>query len=267
MTTAPTGGPVTTAPTGVDEYLLAFADDEHLMGQQHTEWIGVAPFLEEDLAFSSIGQDELGHAALLYELVLELNGTEITDQTVDGLAFDRPAEHFRSCELVEYGTTDWAEALVRHWLYDTTEELRWGLVANSSLTALAEIAARAEREEIYHRLHAEALIKPLLASAEAKPRLIDALTTVLPLAAGLVEPVAGEQQALAEGVTAASTTTLYPEVMARAAALFELSDTDLPSPPGHPALPGHQRTARSAHFGPLLARMREVFDFDPDAVW
>ena len=30
------------------EYLLALADDDHLMGQQHTEWIGVAPFLEEE---------------------------------------------------------------------------------------------------------------------------------------------------------------------------------------------------------------------------
>ncbi len=47
------------------EYLLAFADDEHLMGQRYTEWIGVAPFLEEDLALASIGQDELGHAAML----------------------------------------------------------------------------------------------------------------------------------------------------------------------------------------------------------
>ena len=69
--------------SGVREFLLAFADDEHLMGQQHTEWIGVAPFLEEDLAFSSIGQDELGHAALLYELVLELDGIEPTDTAVD----------------------------------------------------------------------------------------------------------------------------------------------------------------------------------------
>ena len=50
--------------------LLAFADDEHLMGQRHTEWIGVAPFLEEDLAFASIGQDELGHAAMLYALAM-----------------------------------------------------------------------------------------------------------------------------------------------------------------------------------------------------
>ena len=61
---------MTSVPTeALREFLLAFADDEHLMGQQHTEWIGVAPFLEEDLALASIGQDELCHAVMLYELV------------------------------------------------------------------------------------------------------------------------------------------------------------------------------------------------------
>ena len=66
------------ADTGIDfggrEHLLALADDEHLIGQQHTEWIGVAPFLEEDLAFASIAQDELGHAAALYEVITHSAG-------------------------------------------------------------------------------------------------------------------------------------------------------------------------------------------------
>ncbi len=33
------------------EHLLAFADDEHMIGARHTNWIGLGPFLEEDLAF------------------------------------------------------------------------------------------------------------------------------------------------------------------------------------------------------------------------
>jgi len=133
------------------EYLLAFADDEHLIGQQHTEWIGVAPFLEEDLALASIGQDELGHAAMLYELVCERDGVEATDESIDALAYGRGAQEYRSCGLVEYSTTDWAEALVRHWIYDCLEEMRWGLVANSTYQPLADAAVRAGREEAFHR--------------------------------------------------------------------------------------------------------------------
>ena len=53
------------------EHLLALADDEHIIGARHTNWIGLGPFLEEDLAFCSIAQDELGHAIGLYELLLD----------------------------------------------------------------------------------------------------------------------------------------------------------------------------------------------------
>ena len=77
------------------EYLLAFADDEHLMGQRYTEWIGVAPFLEEDLALASIGQDELGHAAMLYAVVA---GDD--DSAIDRLALLRDADAARGAGRV-----------------------------------------------------------------------------------------------------------------------------------------------------------------------
>ena len=250
------------APRGVREFLLAFADDEHLMGQQHTEWIGVAPFLEEDLAFSSIGQDELGHAALLYELLLELDGVEPTDTAVDTLAFGRASHDYRCCHLVEYTTRDWAEALARHWVYDTFEEMRWQLVADSSLPKLAAIAGRALREEAFHRRHADALLDKLLASPEARERVAPALEAVAPMVPGLCEPVAGEAEAIRDGVTSASTIDLLEPLERAVAERFLLSATR------HAAADGQRRrTSRSADFEPLMARMREVLDYDPEAVW
>lgn len=241
-------------------YLLAFADDEHLMGQQHTEWIGVAPFLEEDLAFSSIGQDELGHAVMLYELVCELDGIEITDATVDALAY-RGADRYRSAALVEYHTTDWAEALVRHWIYDTVEAMRWELVATSSVDALAAIGQRAEREESFHRLHADAMLDPLVQNPDARPRLLAALDALLPLAPSLIEAVAGEAELLAAGVTSGPMTGLAPKIKAAIAARFDIAEPDLY------VQDGANRTTRSADFQPLMTRMREVIDLDPAAVW
>ena len=250
-------------PQGVREYLLAFADDEHLMGQQHTEWIGVAPFLEEDLAFSSIGQDELGHAALLYELVLDLEGIEATDTTLDTLAFGRPSGDYRCCHLAEYTTRDWAEALVRHWIYDTFEEMRWQLVAGSSLPALAAVARKALGEEAYHRRHADALLDTLLDSPEARDRILGALDAVGPLVEGLCEPVEGEAEAISEGVAAASTEGLLELLRGAVEERF-----GRPAVAGSPAGSGqHRRTVRSAGFEPLLARMREVLDYDLEAVW
>ena len=39
------------------------ADDEFVIGFCDSEWTGIAPLLEEDVAMSSLAQDELGHAA------------------------------------------------------------------------------------------------------------------------------------------------------------------------------------------------------------
>jgi ring-1,2-phenylacetyl-CoA epoxidase subunit PaaC len=52
------------------DLLLAIADDELFLGWRNSEWTGIAPFLEEDVAFSSIAQNEIGHARALYELVV-----------------------------------------------------------------------------------------------------------------------------------------------------------------------------------------------------
>lgn len=283
------GAPLTEVPDGLREFLLAFADDEHLMGQQHTEWIGVAPFLEEDLAFSSIGQDELGHAALLYELVLELDGIEPTDAAVDTLAFGRPDGDYRSCHLVEYTTNHWAEALVRHWIYDTFEVSRWQLVGDSTLPKLASIARKALKEEAFHRRHADALLDKLLASREARTRILAALQAIAPLVAGMCEPVAGETDAVGGGVTAGSTAELLEPLLEDIAKRFPGSDVDGSDVDGFPfgrsaggtvggsgasglraAISANGqvgRTRRSVWFEPLMTRMREVLDYDPEAVW
>ena len=67
----------------MNELLLGLADDELVLGWRDSEWTGIAPVLEEDVAFSSIAQNEIGHARAVYEL--------LTDDA-DALAFDRALE-------------------------------------------------------------------------------------------------------------------------------------------------------------------------------
>ena len=68
-----------------EQQLLAIADDELFLGWRESEWTGIAPMLEEDVAFSSIAQNEIGHARALYQLVVGEDGD------ADALAFDRAA--------------------------------------------------------------------------------------------------------------------------------------------------------------------------------
>ena len=99
--------------------LLALADDELILGWRNSEWTGIAPFLEEDVAFSSIAQNEIGHARALYELAARELGTD-----ADALAFDRPPGEYRSAPLVELRRLEWARTIARHWLYETADAIR-----------------------------------------------------------------------------------------------------------------------------------------------
>ena len=120
-------------PEAAVEAVLAFADDELVLGWRDSEWTGVAPFLEEDVAFSSIAQNELGHARALYQLVADEVGG-----TADELAFDRSPHEYRHSRLVELRPVpDWARTLARHVLYEAADAKRL-----EALKAVAGVLAR-----------------------------------------------------------------------------------------------------------------------------
>jgi ring-1,2-phenylacetyl-CoA epoxidase subunit PaaC len=130
--------------------LLELADDELILGWRDSEWTGIAPTLEEDVAFSSIAQNEIGHARALYELAAQDLGT-----TADALAFDRRPDEYRSAPLVTLRRMDWAHTIARHWLYETADELRLTELKASEDAEVAGLAAKMDREEAYHRMHAQ----------------------------------------------------------------------------------------------------------------
>ncbi len=164
------------------DLLLAIADDELVLGWRNSEWTGIAPFLEEDVAFSSIAQNEIGHARALYELVAAELGT-----TADELAFDRQPEEYRCSPLVELRRLEWARTIARHWLYETADEIRLGALMASDDPEIAGVARKMDREEAYHRMHAEMWVERLLASDEGRSRLEEALDELWPYALGVLD--------------------------------------------------------------------------------
>src|SRR5215203_2622424 len=130
--------------------LLEYADDELILGWRDSEWTGIAPFLEEDVAFSSISQNEVGHARALYEITARELGT-----TADELAFDRAPEEYRSAPLVELRKMDWAGTIARHVLYEAADEIRLETLKSNDDEEVAGLAAKMDREEAYHRIHAQ----------------------------------------------------------------------------------------------------------------
>ena len=164
------------------DLLLSIADDELILGWRNSEWTGIAPFLEEDVAFSSIAQNEIGHARALYELAAAELRT-----TADELAFDRKPEEYRSAPLVELRRLEWARTIARHWLYETADEIRLAALKASDDPEIAAIAAKMDREEAYHRMHAEMWIDRLLSTQDGRSRLNEAVDELWAYALGVLD--------------------------------------------------------------------------------
>src|SRR5512133_2572906 len=156
----------------VQKTLLEIADDELILGWRDSEWTGIAPLLEEDVAFSSIAQNEIGHARALYELVARERGT-----TADELAFDRSPNEYRCSRLVELRLPEWEKTIARHYLYEQADAARLERLKQSDDAEIAGLAAKIDREEAYHRMHAQMWFDRL----QDEPRFTSALDELRPL--------------------------------------------------------------------------------------
>jgi ring-1,2-phenylacetyl-CoA epoxidase subunit PaaC len=214
--------------------VLAAADDELVIGWRDSEWTGIAPSLEEDVAFSSIAQNEIGHARALYELAARESGGD-----ADGLAFDRPAAAYRCCPLVELRLDDWAGTIARRWLYEAADAVRIEGLAGSDWDDLAGLARKIDREEAYHRLHATMWMERVGTDGRVRAE----LARLWPLAAGMLDEP--DRTALRERVAG------------------ELPWLDASPEPEA----GQARGAHTDELAPLLLEMTMVRRSEPGAAW
>lgn len=263
-------------PSALHELLLALADDEFVTGYTNSEWTGIAPVLEEDLAFSSLAQDELGHARVFYELIAELQTDgEPDSRVVDALAYGRAPEQYRNARLVERPRGDWAYSVTRQFLYDTADYARVESLLKSSCTPLAAAAARIIREEKYHLMHAHTWLRRLAEGGdEARSRQRAALEALWPDALGLFEPPEGEAALLASGALAVSFAELQrrwieriAEPMRRFDLPFPFAKRDNAWEPLVTPVYGGRRGQHSQSFVELYETITSVYRLDPKAQW
>lgn len=167
------------------ELLYQLADDDFILAYRGSEWLGLAPHIEEDVAFSSISQDTMGHAAMFYQLLEELG-----EGKMDALAHERPASVRKNAVLLEKvnGTGhylsepryDWAFTVVRCYFYTQAKKIRMDALKSSSYVPLSEAAVKINMELYYHLLHWKTWFQQLiLAGGEARTRMEAAIKHVL----------------------------------------------------------------------------------------
>jgi ring-1,2-phenylacetyl-CoA epoxidase subunit PaaC len=246
------------------DLLLSVADDKFILGHRNADWTGLAPILEEDIAFSSLSQDEISHAITLYQIVAGLTGS-----TPDKLAYARKPEEYRCAALVELSDDfDWALALCRNFFCDHHDFLRLGRLAQSSFTPVAQLAGRLVAEEEIHVHHVDALLKRLgHGNQESHDRMQKALDRLAPLASGLLEPTLGVEQLEAKRIYPPIEPGMFERWSAELKQVAEQSNLRLSLQPAKSGAIGGRGGRHSPAFAALLDELTEVYRLEPEAAW
>jgi ring-1,2-phenylacetyl-CoA epoxidase subunit PaaC len=251
--------------------LYQLADDDLVIGHRDSEWLGLAPHIEEDIAFGSIAQDEVGHAAIYFRLLEELGAGK-----ADDLAFLRPAAERRNAVLLERpnGTGsylenpqfDWGYTIARRLAYDLFDAVRLEVLTRSSYQPLAQVAAKIRREEKYHLLHHVIWFRRLAqGSEESRSRLEAGIRKTWEDVGGLFALGAVATSA----VFPATTVDLVDRWVAELKPIFAAEGVGWPSvmlmrPPL--GLDG-RRGQHTPELGALLETMGEVYRLAPGGTW
>ncbi len=249
------------ARSGLAELLLTMADDEFVSGFTDSEWTGIAPILEEDVAISSIAQDELGHARALYELLASV----LDDgRDADAIAYDRAPEEYRHARLLDEPRGDWADTIARRFLYELADEARLASIGDG-FAPLTELVAKLRREERYHRMHLVTWIDRLANGGEdSRTRLERALAAAGADAATVFTPLEGESALMQAGILTRS--MAHAESAWRGDLTTILVPLGLAVPPEAP-LSSAGRAEHSDAFRWLWGQFTSVRRLDPGAVW
>ncbi len=246
----------------VKELLYKMADDELIMGHRNSEWTGIGPVLEEDIAFGSMAQDKVGHAYNFYQLLHEMGEAD-----PDIIAFQREEKKFKCCHLVELPIGEYDFSLVRHFLFDHAEYLRFEMLSNSTFEPLANLAKKYKGEIKYHVFHANTWIKQLMnGSEESKARIQPSFNELFATAYSIFEPGPFEDTLAREGVFAGETVlqskweeTVSSICSANGIILAQVNDKSLAY--------GGRKGYHTEYLSPLLNEMTEVLRSEPGAIW
>lgn len=246
----------------VKEFLYKIADDQLIIGHRNSEWTGLGPMVEEDIAFSSIAQDKIGQAQHIYEILHSLGEAD-----ADTIAFTRNAKDFKSTHLTEYPIGEYDFSLMRNFLFNHAEQLRFGMLVNSSLEPLAQLAKKYRGEIKYHTMHSDIWIKQLgMANEESHARMQTALNNTFNAALGIFEE-SEFADTLKELKIFDGEKVLQDKWLEVISPKLDQAGLKLPEESSWKPEYGGRKGYHTEYLEPLLNEMGEVFRLDPKAEW
>ena len=245
------------------DLLYKMADDALIIGHRNSEWTGIGPMLEEDLAFSSMAQDKIGHAKALYQILHEILG----EPEPDKVAFLREEKLFKCSQFVELPIGEYDFSLVRQFLFDHAEAVRYDMLTSSSFQPLALLAKKVKGEIKYHVMHADTFLKQLgTGNDESHARMQSALNYAMPYALGIFEKSEFENELITSQVFAGEE-ALKAKWLEKIKPVIAAAGLQLPVVAEDKIVYGGRRGFHSEYLKTLLDEMCEVVRTDPGAEW
>jgi ring-1,2-phenylacetyl-CoA epoxidase subunit PaaC len=251
------------------DYTLHLADNSLILGQRNAEWCGHGPVLEQDIAITNITLDLIGQARNFYQyaarLINQSTQKPIIPATEDTLAYLRTEREFKNCLLVEQPIGDWAQTILRQFLFSQYQHLLYQQLQYSKDEQLAAIASKALKETTYHlRWSSEWVIRLGDGTEESRQRMLKAIDELWRYTGELFEPVSYEQQA-ASGGTGVDVSVLKGPWRNNVNEIF--SEATLPVPQNVFMIKGGKEGIHTEHLGYILAEMQYLQRTYPGAEW
>jgi ring-1,2-phenylacetyl-CoA epoxidase subunit PaaC len=160
--------------------LQTLADGCLVLSHRLSEWMSLAPTMEEDVALGNIALDLLGQARGLLQ--------QLGDE--DQLAYFREAQEFRNPLICELPNGDFAHTMLRQLFVDAWLADVWpALAAATDAAQVRGVAEKAIKENAYHLRHSSSWVVRLGdGTDESHRRMLRALDALWPYRGEIASP-------------------------------------------------------------------------------
>ena len=242
--------------------LLRIGDDHLILGHRLSEWCGHAPMLEEDLALPNMALDLIGTARMCYGYAAEIEGG---GRGEDDYAFLRDGTEFRHMLMVERPNGDFAQTMLRQFLFAAWMHPLWDGLTGASDARLADHAGKAVKEMAYHIRHSgEWVIRLGDGTAESARRMRAALDDLAPYIGEMFEHDETAERLVAAGLLPdpATIRAAFDSAVVRTFAMAQLPPLDVT-----PGISGGRSGRHGEVLGHLLAEMQFMQRAYPGLTW
>ncbi len=241
-------------------YILHLADNNLILAQRNGDWCGHGPILEQDIAITNITLDVLGQARMLYQYAAEISNSMSGNNIVteDTLAYLRKENEFKNCLLVEHPNGDWAQTVLKQYLFSQFQFFLYEELSISNDERIAAIAVKSLKEISYHvKWSSEWVLRLGDGTAESHDRMTNAIDSLWMYTGEMFTPASYE--------TFADLIKIREKWMQAVKEIFE--EATLAIPENIFMQVGGKNGVHTEHLGFLLTDLQYLQRTYPNAEW